>query len=732
MLDGLGFVGESVAAATLVSLTVYTSYVLAWRFVSDPDAMPLRWCAAAMIGMWLATVGFHLLFSISAFKLPVALPTVLLLAYAARRSIGTSSVMALLTSDTAILAAKVREPNNHPLRVSWFFLPFVVFALARCLILPPLGWDWMSYHGVRAAIFLQNESWTFPEASGILGLCRHYFAGSEVLAAWAMLPFHSDLLVNLVFVVQWICLGFAVVTLAGLLRLGATAQLISGFAVMFIPAVRTIAAGGYVDVGQSLAVISAACFVIAFSRSPTSGYALLAFVATGIAIGIKLSAAAPSVVIVASVVCICLFSRRHRRQTAKWVIPVGFVVMLLPCLPWLSIAYRDTGYPLSPMAIEVFGLTLGVTNPEMERLQQTRSVSSAEWDTLRILFGSGRSSASAGTQAWVSPPALGQLTLLPLCVLPFGLIAGWKGRLRREILILLGLMLAVAIFYYHPGVEAVRKDYSASSARYVLAIPAIGIPISFIAAVRWGFLMGPYSVALFATSAFHAASYALHGVAAFEVRYIVYLVAFGGATIVAMSLLSRVNVKVRIAAVAILALAGALGLRSVRHDLRERALQRSVHVHSVPRYWHDAARLVDHGPGRLIAVTGGPTPVAGSWFTYFFLGRKLQNRITYVPITDDGRALLVGPGIDRRDFGNRAAWSRRIVESGATEVLSFAPLSLEQAWMEADPERFEKLAGTTSWGLFRVRDARAAPERAMRSRRPLSPAGSRTRIGGRS
>ena len=105
------------------------------------------------------------------------------------------------------------------------------------------------------------------------------------------------------------------------------------------------------------------------------------------------------------------------------------------------------------------------------------------------------------------------------------------------------------------------------------------------------------------------------------------------------------------------ALAGALfvllatGLQSCQDVTRAITVRDSVVLHNVLRYWSRAASLVDEpGAVHVIAMTSGPRPNPDHWFTYFFLGRRFQNRITYVPVTSDGHLEPFGPD------GNPSVW----------------------------------------------------------------------------
>src|SRR5262245_9289817 len=97
------FTARFLAAALLVACTFDAAYRLAWRAVRDDEVL-LRWSAAGVIGMWLATAGFHALFAASLFTPAAGLCGALVICCAARRFAGAVPTRALLARDRAYLA----------------------------------------------------------------------------------------------------------------------------------------------------------------------------------------------------------------------------------------------------------------------------------------------------------------------------------------------------------------------------------------------------------------------------------------------------------------------------------------------------------------------------------------------------------------------------------------------------------------------------------------------------
>ena len=263
---GLLIVG-SVAALHLVGATVYASYRLAWALLG-PCSPLIRMAATITIGAWLATTGFHLLFTLSLFQLPVAAAAAFGLAFAASFVPGNRSIRSLFGEDWEHLRRDWGDTLTAGERLSIYVaVPTACLVLVRGLVLPPLGWDWLTYHGLRSAHFVQESSWTFGPAPGPWSKYRHFLAGAEVLDAWAMLPFHSDLLVNVCTWVQWLALGISAAALSEVLGLGLRKAVIAGVAVLFVPTALALALSGYVDNALSTAWFSPSRSR-SFSRAP--------------------------------------------------------------------------------------------------------------------------------------------------------------------------------------------------------------------------------------------------------------------------------------------------------------------------------------------------------------------------------------------------------------------------------------------------------------------------------
>ena len=103
--------------------------------------------------------------------------------------------------------------------------------------------------------------------------------------------------------------------------------------------------------------------------------------------------------------------------------------------------------------------------------------------------------------------------------------------------------------------------------------------------------------------------------------------------------------------------------------------------------------LDDPARPHVIAATAGWDGIGHNWYRYPLLGRRLQNRVLYVPVTADGSVIAYRL---RETLARRAsldAWLRRLVARRVDAVASLAPRStIEDFWMRKLPELFQPMA----------------------------------------
>ncbi|MET0154249.1 MAG: hypothetical protein ABW298_16790 [Candidatus Binatia bacterium] len=694
----LNFLARAVLAQLLVGEAFVICYVISSRLLGHVPTM-LRWVGLVASAGWLASLTFHLLAALGAFHL---LGATLLLGVLTAAVLGgcaaDGSWRRSLARDARFLRWVRRRLRRSPQR--WFVLAFFAASLpivVRPLILPPLAWDSLTYHAVKAAMWVQNSGRLEMHGPGTWSYYPNMWAGGEVFTSWAMLLFHSDLLAMEVDAVEWIALGFALVALARELGIREPyASAAAGFALV-VPTLRISIGAGYVEAALLVMAVSALALAVRFLERGSLGAFYLSACASGVAASVKfpffpISSLALAVCVARVITLQASLPTRIARAAAA----VSLFALVLAPWPWN--AYRETGFPFSPLPIELLGKRLGEATPEMEwYMEQPGSAApgESEWGQLR--------------QALVDERMGPGLTTMLAVAVSF---AAWPFLWRRHRLGLLlvgSTVIATWATYHAPGLELVRRSFASSGVRFLL--PAL-LPSVIVSAAFCRFLPRfgrAYFLFLLAGTLFQLLLYLPYGLSAPGARALVVLLLCLAVGVAAARWIVLWPVRTGYRAAALIALFtfALLALKILRDDLRFELFRREFLIHPIHPYWLEAAAIVDP-PQRAhrIAVTSGPWQDLDNWVVYPFLGRAFQNQVLYVPVSGDGAVHHFGLAPLNDEYARTAdlvRWEAQLREQAFTEVMSFRPPSIELPWMESHPARFRRLAGETGdWGLFAV------------------------------
>lgn len=694
---------RGIAATWLVVCTTIAAYALARRLVPTLSRLD-RWLATAIVGTWLATFGFHALSALRRYNLAAALVACGALAAAAFAFDPqvTRRLARELLGLRRMGVLALRGP--HRLWVGTFVLcalPVVIRATA----FPPLGWDALTYHALKAGKWIQADGALHMRAPGLWSMTADRWGGASVLMSWAMLPFRSDLLASCAEVLQWLFLGLSLVTLAR--ALGAREPHASAAAafVLAIPTVRLLVGSGYGEPLTCLYFAAACTFAVRAIDTRRVGCTLLAFACVGLALGAKFNFARASIALLVTFAVLLVHQTPLARlPRAAGLLALSMVPLAAVVAPWALRSAQATGLPLSPLPVSVFGITLGVAPPELLWFMDRPLLQGgfhAELRALATMF------ADLGGEREV--PTM--LALLPFSVAPMGLVALFHRR-RRAAWLLLPALLADLWTYASPELRVVRLRYPESASRFLLVTLMLATVLSAVWAARSRGATRRFVEVLRVASLVLMLRYAWVGwswVAAKEGALIVGIFAL---VLAASSASARLTGPLRWAARTIVAAGLLIALDTVRTTYRYDVMATAFAVHRNAAYWVPAARALDDPERpRVIAVTGGPQQDSDLWFAYPFLGRRLQNRLEYVTPFPDGRIHSYGGAALNREFllhGDPTLWLKRLRRTGVTHVVSFHPPSWELMVMTNNPRIFRRLSDPSvdTFGAFELLPAR--------------------------
>lgn len=705
----LVFFLQCLTALFLALTTLYVSYQISVAVLRD-DSSSLQWCGAIVTGMWLVSVSFHLLASIGVFTI-VAMLVLAALGLAICRFLGSpfSELAERIARDARALKSSYMSCATIERIALLVCVISLTLVLARTLLLPPLAWDTLTYHGVKAAIWVQTGWYHLFDAPGGWASYRLLPGGSEVFQAMSLAPFHSDILMGTCDVAYLLSLALT------LFALGRSIGLSSGGALIFAafgstcPAVWFLVGAGYSDLLVTLTILLAALFLARYIETDSIGHLLFGAAALGLAGGVKYSTYLVLLITLVFIAPMFLYRSGASLRTAGLFL-VCMLLVAAPSVPWLLYNVGYTGYPLSAADIKVFGVNLAANLPECQWNSERACVQGAyklqsELEALYHAVVFPRSLVPVlGLGKEFIPPSIGLAHLLPILALPFGAIR--LARRNALIAILFGAMaVGVLGFFYLPSFSFVRLGgWSYSNARFLLPAYYIMILVSF-PVIPEG--KSPFRIVrtLLLVAAVIVVNWEwIEFCFAVEHMYIV-----GMAALIAITALLAIwsgrflNSRWRWAPLIVLFLAFMSAVAVSRDRIRFEAAKNTYFFHKLPVYWVGAAEKLDRYPSSYsIAVTSGPDQNGVNWFMYMFMGSRLQNKLSYQPISADGRIVHFSKDYDQRAHGDYEAWRKRLEASKTSHVMSFFPQSIEIGWMRAHPESFQQMWGDHRVGLFRV------------------------------
>lgn len=690
------------AAIFLCASLGVVSYWGAARLFGTASSLT-RACATNVIGLGLASTAFHLLIPFHLFTLPAAV-------------LGGLGLLAavLYAPEQRRLVARAAATDRRAVRRVWrlltqsrYALWVTVFALlcipvvVRPWVTPPVAWDWAMYHGVKAALWVQNAGGpglNLEHGPSSWELTRTTFAGGEALSAWAMLPTHNDYLVGASQIAQWLALGLALIFLArqiGVREPFATAA--AGFVLAVAP-IRLQVGSGYVEIPLALTIVLAVAFGLQAIRRGCPGSFLLSAASIGLGCAIKITALPVAAILVVFLTVLAV------RRRAWRLILAGAAAFIVLASPWMVYNTLDTGAPLSPANVKVLGIELGKGSEAIDRMYEHPNLladtPANEWRAFNTTF----TSLSAHREG-VGWPVLVPLLLL-LVSLPILIRRSWQRGLLLALVA--GASLAEA---YSPAMWLWRLILEENFSRFLVQGVVLAVPISMAWCNRRSALARVYFAYLVLITSFVLLRYSLVGVARHEIDAMLdFLVGVVLVVLAVRAARRRIASPGWRAAAMLGAVVALLGYtHQERVANRNDAMTSSQYLHGVIRYWLDAARAVETpDKSNRIAVTHGVSNFLDTGLFYFLLGSQLQNELVYVPPSIDG-SFFFNPK-EEPDEMSLDAWLKRLRRERVDYVVSLDPATVELEWMDKHPETFRYVAGVRGFrGIYKLTDRDIKP-----------------------
>ena len=703
--------------------------VLAYRaggVLTRGEPAHVRAAATALFALYLLVVAFHAFAALHAFRAQIVIPAFVAAAAApdvARwlgawpRAEGEEPwpAWAQARRDARRLAAAGRAVIASRTHAAMALCSAVIAGthLVRSLVCPPLAWDTLLYHLVKPARWIQDR-YARPElAPDGWGYLEYFPIAGDVPWGFAMLPTHGDELVGAAGVLVWACVVLGAYALARSLgarrRSSAYAALVTGL----LPAVMSQCTAAYADNFVLAVALLGAVFTVRLAASPSVASAAMA----GAALGLQAAAKPTGLPVLALglplVAAMALrrgdvgasadgsWSAGPRSWRARAGAALAAVVCAAAvCAPELVQKTLATGSPTYPLTVVLGGRTLFRGEEELH------------------LFYSGALSGLREPRH-------------PLASLLWALL--WPKRWTSFLgfgpgAVALAVLGGAGLFLLLRGRDGERTSAWTRAAVCLLALsallPFVGILSPEFLAHRtlWRnvvgrlLVLGPATLAVFGARvggrpaqvgfccvALVSASLAWPGafgealsLATAEAALAMLAAA---AIVVALVAVQRRAPVARTAAAVLVAvvLVGAVigGLR----DEKRYAIYAAAATPSGPYELHPLKRsyagawplwsALDDGAEHVVAVTAGWDGGPDNWFRYPLFGRRLQNRVIYVPPTRDGTVIDAREEDELEAASDPDAWIERLVAEQVDRVAAIVPAPIERSWMDARPKLFQ-------------------------------------------
>jgi hypothetical protein len=574
----------------------------------------------------------------------------------------------------------------------------------RTFYLPVLGWDWLTYHGLKAVTWMMGRDLSSLEIAGKWAAYQGLPAADQTVDALLMSFIRTDQLIGFKEFYEWVLLGIVLIKLGEQASLHPRAQLLVGMLVLSSRSVWSFVGSGYTDLSVSIALLSATIFVV-------EGRLWLGVFALANALLIK-----PTCILTVGFLGVFLFfswvrqsralSDESRKSLYRSVVVSGAISLLLAG-GWVREFWQETGFPMGAFPARFGAFEWGRVPSETIFFLKTYaplvgSTILSNAATLGCTFFAGDSPSFGIVIAFFA--ALG------FCLFFYFLM---RGDIYRELRVCFFCLIAgTVLFIFSSSFEVCQSVFCASNSRFFLPAVIPLIVVAFQVPKSWSLFTRVVNVAAYWGIIINLAGSIPYGWGAIEPVLLlsVAAVAIGCAALVYSLGRKYWGVPHR----SHLLLGAAVGVipivlltQLILRDVTKRWLIKDAFtVHSMPREWTTAVLELDRSAPKVVAATNGVDVLGHQQFFLPLLGNRFQHTLIYIPPLLSGNVAPQSPPFAAADEWSFDAWWGRLEKAKADYVFSFAPQTQELMWMEAAPHRFKRLSGDgKSWGFYQINAA---------------------------
>lgn len=554
---------------------------------------------------------------------------------------------------------------------------FLVFLLrlARGLIAPPLAWDALTYHLLKAARWVQNGAWVWDDAPFAWRYYEYFPPLGDVYWAWAMLGSSTDAWLASAGAIIWCASGYTVYYLARVLGVQKDHAFLATLAALSAPANLALLTSAYVDTTAAMLVTAGSALAIVGVRRRAMKEIALATVAMALATGTKIT--------FFPYLLVTMIFLGAQAARAKQV-PVRVIALssgaVAVALFWQIYLLWNGKSPFYPVPFSVAGIVIETGNPEFVAAMTSKHQMPYWWEMPRsffkFLFQPDEITGNHYNYTW---------TFLPVLISGLCSLAGKiKGKYSASAWTLLAFFVCgfiIFLNFWGPATSAYRNLWLGNMGRFFL--PFYFLLLVLVAATPHRTFRMLLALVV-----------AVNVIAVFPKHFtpLDYAAVASGTGVLLLCFFSLITLK-RLPVIAGVFLITAISLLSFsRSTFRHKYYGNTATV-------FDVQRLTYHFPGEALPYLDSPegTNVAYSadyggsvytWFRYPLMGSHLQNRVHYLPAT------------------NYFQWQAELKQRRIKYYVVTKPLPIEKEWIDKDKETFRLITrgDFQQWFLYSVNE----------------------------
>lgn len=661
-----------------------------------PEAsFPLKCVATGIVSTALMAIFFYALIALGVFQEAGVIVVGILLWFSA--FIGDRSAFADLWREFETKYLSMRKNEKW---LVWFLGACVFLLGVRHAVLPPLAWDSLQYHLVRAALWTKSgtmEGYLDFDPPGAWQYYRYFDPVGDIVSAWAMSLASSDVLVPLVFGAFWLLLGAATYSVARSFSVDRDVSILTVIATLLTPFCVSHAFTAYVDIMAASLCVAAVALIRQSSRENPNSMGLMLI---GLATALVVKKTAGPFVLAGAIIFVYDSFRRGAATNGRTFAFIGLAALV--AAPPLAYVWTQTGNPLYPFGTTVLGVEWLAPAEPVTRANLPRD---PLFHYLKVMFVTGFGEYSRHINlGWFFP--------IVLLIAP----VAWGRRLlssddHNRVYIAGYVATALVLLFLIAIVPKQGGDNHARFAATAVALAWIGVSLMSrrlaIAVLTFGLFV--HLTYIFPPD-WGPVDLEAMGVLAVASSPIVALAFAMGAFIRRRSDPSKPRLMTLTFGVMFMGIVSIV-LSPVRDIFRYDAYQAAMrgetltnHVlggsHGLSIYGNAAWQLLDQEPPSRVAVTAGWDGKGHNWFIYPLFGSRLEHDLTYVTPSREKES-----AVPRQGPFSYELWVERLEDERVDFVMTMAPRTVERSWIAANPDSFEMLySDELGNGLFRFRD----------------------------